>query len=87
MEVGTAEATQVHLVLAMPGRPEEVHLLGPLLDARRIKMISESPSQAASDAEGFLMLLFVIWPGQSGLGAPLFFIAIIFAAPHGIQPF
>ena len=83
MEVGTAEATQVHLVLAMPGRPEEVHLL----DARRIKMISESPRQAASDAEGFLMLLFVIWPGQSGLGARLFFIAIIFAAPHGIQPF
>ena len=81
MEVGTAEATQVHLVLAMPGRPEEVHLLGPLL-------ISESPSHAASDAEGFLMLLFVIWPGQSGLGPPLFFYCHHFrGTSYGIQPF
>lgn len=68
------------------GKPEETHILGPLLDATRAKIIAEAPSQAASDGEGFLMLLFVAAPSPSGPGAPLLFLAVILLSVLRPQP-
>ena len=62
------------------GKPEETYILGPLLDATRAKIIAEAPTQAASDGEGFLMLLFVAAPSATGPGAPLLFLAVILLA-------
>ena len=71
------------------GKAEEVHIVGPLLDATRAKIIAESPSQAASDGEGFVMLLFVAAPSPSGPGAPFLFLvvtllSVLRPAPGGI---
>ena len=59
------------------GKGEELYLLGPLLDATRVKMVTEAPTQSSADSEGFLMLLFVVCPTRSGPGAPFLFVAVV----------